>query len=40
MPDLKAGWVTEENMALLVDLYELTMADSYLRRRRNEITTF
>lgn len=40
MSNLKAGWVTDENMALLVDLYELTMADSYLRRRRNEITTF
>jgi len=34
------GWVNDENMSLLVDLYELTMADSYLRRGKNETTTF
>ncbi len=34
------GWVTEENMALLTDLYELTMAQSYLRGKRNETATF
>ncbi len=34
------GWVDGENMALLTDLYELTMADSYFRRGRNQETTF
>ena len=34
------GWVTEDNMALLTDLYELTMAASYLKSRRNELSTF
>ncbi len=34
------GWVTSDNMALLVDLYELTMADSYLRHGLNQRATF
>ena len=34
------GWVDGDNMALLVDLYELTMADSYYRRGKNQETTF
>ncbi len=34
------GWVDGENMALLTDLYELTMADSYCRRGKNQVTTF
>jgi nicotinate phosphoribosyltransferase len=34
------GWVTSANMALLVDLYELTMADSYLRHGMNGPATF
>ena len=34
------GWVDGENMALLTDLYELTMADSYFRRGKNQETTF
>ncbi len=34
------GWVNDDNMALLVDLYELTMAESYLRCKRNEVSTF
>ena len=34
------GWVNDDNMALLVDLYELTMAESYLRCKRNEVATF
>ena len=34
------GWVDGENMALLTDLYELTMADSYYRRGKNQETTF
>jgi nicotinate phosphoribosyltransferase len=38
--NLSLGWVTEENMALLTDLYELTMAQSYLRGERNEMATF
>jgi nicotinate phosphoribosyltransferase len=37
---LELGWVTDDNMALLTDLYELTMADSYLRGKRNEEATF
>jgi nicotinate phosphoribosyltransferase len=36
----KGGWVNDENMGLLVDLYELTMAQSYFRRGKNELTTF
>lgn len=36
----EAGWVTPENMAMLVDLYELTMADSYLRHGMNQWATF
>ncbi len=34
------GFVTEDNMCLLTDLYELTMADSYFRRGKNQLTTF
>ncbi len=34
------GWVTSENMALLTDMYELTMADSYLRHGMNQRATF
>ncbi len=33
-------WVTDQDMALLVDLYELTMADSYLRRGMDDPVTF
>jgi len=36
---LQFGWVGEDNMALLTDLYEFTMADSYLRGKRNEEAT-
>jgi len=34
------GFVTPRNMALLMDLYELVMADSYLREDMNEPATF
>jgi nicotinate phosphoribosyltransferase len=34
------GYVTAENVALLLDLYELAMADSYFRHRMNERATF
>jgi nicotinate phosphoribosyltransferase len=34
------GFVTPTNMGLLTDLYELTMADSYLRQDMNEQATF
>jgi nicotinate phosphoribosyltransferase len=34
------GFVSPDNMAMLTDLYELTMADSYLRQRMNERATF
>lgn len=34
------GLVTPENISLLVDLYELTMADSYLRHGLNQKATF
>ncbi|MFN8496938.1 MAG: nicotinate phosphoribosyltransferase [Anaerolineae bacterium] len=34
------GWVNNDNMAMLVDLYELTMADSYFRHKRNDAATF
>lgn len=34
------GFVTPQNMGLLVDLYELVMADSYLRQGMNERATF
>jgi nicotinate phosphoribosyltransferase len=34
------GFLTPQNMGLLVDLYELTMADSYLRQRMNDQATF
>lgn len=37
---VKFGFLDPENMSLLTDLYELTMADSYLRSGINEITTF
>ena len=33
-------WVTDENVALLIDLYELTMADSYFRHGMNQECTF
>ncbi len=34
------GFVTPQNMGLLTDLYELVMADSYLRRGMNAPATF
>lgn len=34
------GFVTEHTMALLTDLYELTMAQSYFREGRNDLATF
>lgn len=34
------GFVTPRNMALLMDLYELVMADSYLQEGMNEPATF
>lgn len=34
------GFVTPQNMGLLTDLYELVMADSYLRHHMNEPATF
>ncbi|HXF83550.1 MAG TPA: nicotinate phosphoribosyltransferase [bacterium] len=34
------GFVSPQNMALLVDLYELVMADSYLRAGMNQRATF
>jgi nicotinate phosphoribosyltransferase len=34
------GFVAPQNMALLVDLYELVMADSYLRQGMNQRATF
>jgi nicotinate phosphoribosyltransferase len=34
------GYVTPDNVALLVDLYELAMADSYLRHGMNDRATF
>ncbi|MDR7415289.1 MAG: nicotinate phosphoribosyltransferase [Armatimonadota bacterium] len=40
MEDQAMEFVTEQNMALLVDLYELTMAQSYFREGRNEPATF
>jgi nicotinate phosphoribosyltransferase len=33
-------WVTDENAALLTDLYELTMASSYFARDMNQTATF
>ncbi len=36
----KRSWVTPENVSLLVDLYELTMADSYLQHGLNQPATF
>ncbi|HBY97388.1 MAG: nicotinate phosphoribosyltransferase [Ardenticatenaceae bacterium] len=33
-------WISTADMALMVDLYELTMADSYLRHGHNERATF
>ncbi len=33
-------WVTDDNAALLIDLYELTMADSYHRRGMDRTATF
>jgi len=40
MRDSRSDFVTERTMALLTDLYELTMAQSYLRGGRNEVSTF
>ncbi len=41
MPDYPTfGFVTPANLGLLTDLYELTMADSYLRQDMNEPATF
>lgn len=40
MNDRGMGFVTEQSMALLVDLYELTMAQSYFREGRDETATF
>lgn len=37
---MRFGFVTPRNMALLVDLYELVMADSYLREDMNQPATF
>jgi nicotinate phosphoribosyltransferase len=34
------GYVTPDNVALLVDLYELAMSDSYLRHEMNDRATF
>ncbi|MDR7417821.1 MAG: nicotinate phosphoribosyltransferase [Armatimonadota bacterium] len=34
------GYVTPDNVALLVDLYELAMADSYFRQGMNDRATF
>ncbi len=34
------GWLTPETMALFTDMYELTMADSYLRHGMNQWATF
>lgn len=34
------GYVTPDNVALLMDLYELAMADSYLRQGMNDRATF
>lgn len=34
------GYVTPENICLLTDLYELTMADSYYRRNKNQRVVF
>ncbi len=34
------GWVSSANMALFTDMYELTMADSYLRHGLNQWATF
>lgn len=34
------GFVTPENLSLLTDLYELTMADSYYRRGKNQWVVF
>ena len=34
------GFVTPQNMGLLTDLYELTMADSYFRQGMNDEATF
>ncbi|MDR5696914.1 MAG: nicotinate phosphoribosyltransferase [Armatimonadota bacterium] len=40
MDDRGMGFVSEQTMAMLVDLYELTMAQSYFREGRNETATF
>jgi nicotinate phosphoribosyltransferase len=40
MASEKFSWITPENVCLFVDLYELTMADSYLRHGLNQPATF
>ncbi len=40
MPYPSFGFVTPQNMALLVDLYELVMTDSYWRQAMNRPATF
>ncbi len=40
MVALNFGFVTPDNLSLLVDLYELTMADSYYRRGKNQTVAF
>ena len=36
----KSGFITEENMALLTDLYQLTMGQVYLHNNKNDNATF
>jgi nicotinate phosphoribosyltransferase len=40
MPEPPADFVTRHTMALVTDLYELTMAQSYFSEARNEVSTF
>jgi nicotinate phosphoribosyltransferase len=40
MSSQKRPWVTPDNSSLLVDLYELTMSDSYLKHGLNQPATF
>lgn len=40
MVETNFGFITPENISLLVDLYELTMADSYFRRGMNQRVVF
>jgi nicotinate phosphoribosyltransferase len=39
-PDHRLGWAREEELALLTDLYQLTMVQSYWRRGMTERATF